>query len=53
MNDERSVDEYLGFATRAIEEREQETEVDEAAYEGSWYQLLKQRVDADGNEQQV
>lgn len=53
MTDERSVDEYLGFATRKVEEREPEGEADDTAYEGSWYQLLKRRVDADEDEQQA
>jgi hypothetical protein len=51
VKDERSVDEYLGFATRKLEEREQDADagLDDDAYEGSWYQLLKQRVDTDGD----
>lgn len=55
MTDEGSVDEYLGFATRKREEREQDTDAgaDEAAYEGNWYQLLKRRVDPDGDEEQA
>lgn len=52
MKDEGSVDEYLGFAKRKLEEREQdEADLDDAAYEGSWYQLLKRRVDTDGDEE--
>jgi hypothetical protein len=51
MADERSVDEYLGFASKAVAKRDPElpadaaTPEDDGAYEDSWYQVLRARTD--------
>lgn len=55
MTDERSVDEYLGFAHKASskEDAKPVVEPDEApahaggAYEDSWYQVLKAKAEDD------
>ena len=51
MADERSVDEYLGFAPKVVAKRDQDPRADAAppdedgAYEDSWYQVLRARTD--------
>ncbi|MDH4111992.1 MAG: hypothetical protein OEV60_04815 [Actinomycetota bacterium] len=56
MAEKRSVDEYLGFASRAVAKRVSEHEVaeaatlDDGAYEDSWYQVLKAKSDDDEHE---
>lgn len=52
MVDERSVDEYLGFAStsrakRRPEQQSEEPTPDDGAYEDSWYQVLKAKADED------
>ena len=51
MGNERSVDEYLGFAPKVVAKRDPESSADAAApeddgaYEDSWYQVLRARTD--------
>lgn len=50
MANQRSVDEYLGFAPKAVAKRDPEPPAeaadpdDDGAYEDSWYQVLRART---------